>query len=58
MVKLFFKANRGILNNTPFNPIKSAKSALKNYRLCLCKLFYIYFKTPLSVFQYESESKP
>ncbi|EPZ97396.1 hypothetical protein N204_01560 [Helicobacter pylori UM085] len=58
VVKLFFRADRGILNNTPLTPLNPLKSALKNYRLCLCKLFYIYFKTPLSVFQYESESKP
>ncbi|GAA9994806.1 hypothetical protein VN1048_12060 [Helicobacter pylori] len=38
------------MNNAPFNPIKSPKERFKNYRLCLCKLFYIYFKTPLSVF--------
>ncbi|GAA7350177.1 hypothetical protein BD0120_11280 [Helicobacter pylori] len=28
VVELFFKADRGILNNAPFNPIKPPKEAL------------------------------
>ncbi|EJB35465.1 hypothetical protein HPNQ4053_0251 [Helicobacter pylori NQ4053] len=34
-VSYFLKRIGGFWNNAPFNPIKSPKSALKNYRLCL-----------------------
>ncbi|EQL59707.1 hypothetical protein N405_00490 [Helicobacter pylori FD568] len=33
VVKLLFKADSGILNNTPLTPLNPLKSALKNYRL-------------------------
>ncbi|EQL50301.1 hypothetical protein N403_05765 [Helicobacter pylori FD430] len=47
---VFFKADRGILKQHPLlTPLNPLRSALKNYRY-LCKLFYIYFKMPLSVF--------
>ncbi|GAA7402350.1 hypothetical protein MM0348_10500 [Helicobacter pylori] len=42
VVKLFFKADREILNNTPFNPIKPPNTTLKNYRLCLGASSFIF----------------
>ncbi len=52
VVKLFLKADRGILKQHPLflTPLNPLKKHFKKLSLLLCKLFYICFKRPLSIF--------